>query len=559
MTRGDDQPLIGSKKKRKKRHGPKIETPKTDGRGEKREVNMPQPEIRGKPIESYKALRSKVEKEYPGLSRNPRYGEWMRDAEHYMNLHDKRMKDPELSPAALREMSREMGVPRTKADGWIHQGKEPRLFMYMRKAMTKTDGLERVRKIRSFLKGADTFQEMEKRLDNFYLRPELENLPGYKLHHEQAKSFYKVLKVTEEGGLVRDIARETGSGQAGVRRWMKGDLPRLPRIASEVPQEEPEPGHTWLPTKVEGKSFTGFIQVKEKVESFEDVKRVLDQLKPFETKEMNPLRKRFGDVSKEQAFMYNLGIACSDGGFYRKSMTERFGIELGKKYDWSERVGEATRYHWGLLGVRARRIADRTTEYEWNSETRKSERMAWTSEATPFVNWAKRSALGFEMKGSRSRIDADWIPEAPNEARAAFIQGVADGDGWVSSMRTGISSNTESKFYSDVLKSMGIHSKPRPDRVSIQRSQDIRDAADLPLFRHAIGRQEKLENLADMYRASPNAGYMSEGEKRMIQKLSKQGLSNPEIRGRIWSDMGISRSSVAIWRYRKQLQNDQAP
>ncbi len=358
---------------------------------------------------------------------------------------------------------------------------------------------------------------------------------------------------------MRDIARENGAGQAGVQKWIKGDLPRLPRIASEVPQEEPKPGHMWLPTKVEGKSFTGFIQVKEKVESFEDVKGVFDQLKSLENKQMKDLRKRYGNVSKEEAFMYNLGIVCSDGGFYRKSMTERFGLELGKKYDWSERVGEATRYHWGLLGVRSRRIADRTTEYEWNGETRKSERMAWTSEATPFVNWAKRSALGFEMKGSRSRIDADWIPEAPNEARASFIQGVADGDGWVSSMRTGISSNTESKFYSDVLKSMGIHSKPRPDRVSIQRSQDIRDAADLPLFRHAIGRQEKLENLADMYRASPNAGYMSEGEKRMIQKLSNQGLSNPEIRGRIWSDMGISRSSVAIWRYRKQLQNDHAP
>lgn len=45
---------------------------------------------------------------------------------------------------------------------------------------------------------------------------------------------------------------------------------------------------------------------------------------------------------------------------------------------------------------------------------------------------------------------------------------------------------------------------------------------------------------------------------RLIRKLSKQGLSNPEFRGRIWSDMGISRSSVAIWIYRKQLQNDYA-
>ncbi|TET12374.1 MAG: hypothetical protein E3J86_00315 [Candidatus Thorarchaeota archaeon] len=544
-----------SMKKRKERLSPKVASPKADSRGEKRKVNMPAPEVRGKPIESFKALRSKVEKEYPGLSRNPRFGEWMRDAEHYMNLHDTRMKYPEMPPEALREMSREMGVPRTKAEGWIHQGKEPRLFKYTREVMTKTEGLERVREIKSSLNGAETLQDMKEKLDNFYLRPELENLPGYQMHHENAKSFYKLLDSMKAGGLNKDLARDVGTNRRNVERWMKGELPRIPRIASEVPQEDPKPGHKWLPSKIVGKKFTEFIEVKEKVESFDDIERFLDQLKSLDSTEMKALRKRFRDVSKEKALMYNLGIAVSDGSFYRNSMTERFGLELSKKYDWSENVGEATRYHWGLLGIRSGRIADHTSEYKWNGETRSSERMGWTSEATPLMNWLKRSALGFELEHSKSRLDADWIPNAPKEAKSAFIQGVADGDGWVSSMKTGISTNREAEFYSGILGSLGIHSTPGNKRSQINRSKDIQNAAELPLFKHASGRQEKLENLSDMYRASPNAGRMNENEKMLIQELTNQGHSTGEIREKIWGDLGISRSKATIWRYQKKLES----
>jgi hypothetical protein len=228
---------------------------------------------------------------------------------------------------------------------------------------------------------------------------------------------------------------------------------------------------------------------------------------------------------------------------------------LEKKYGWSENVGEATRYHWGLLGIRSGRIADNTSEYKWNGETRSLERMGWTSEATPLMNWVKRSALGFELERSKSRIDADWIPNAPKVATSAFIQGVADGDGWVSSMKTGISTNHEAEFYSNILGSLGIHSTPGNKRSQINRSKDIQDAAELPLFKHASGRQEKLETLADMYRVSPNAGRMNETEKRLIQELTNKGHSTGEIRKRIWGDLGISRSKGTIWRYQKKIKN----
>lgn len=528
---------------------------KTDGRGEHREITMPHPEIRGEKIDSFEDLRIKVEKEFPGLKENPKYDEWMKDAEDYMKVHSERVNNPDISPEELRQKSRDMGIDRQKAEGWIHQEKEPRLLKYTREALTVREGTERVREIRESLNGVESIDGMEKRLDNFYLKPELENLPGNQMHREYAKSYYKYLNTLESGGLHTDIARQSGMSQKGGDKWAKGELPRLVRIASEVPMSEPQEGHKWLPLRVEGKNFKDFIEVPEMIRSYEDVKKVLDQLKTLESKDMENWRKRFGDLSKEDAFMYNLGAACSDGMFYRGSMTERFGMELGKKYDWSEQFGEATCYYWGKIGVRAGRIADRSSPYEWDGETRYSERMGWISEMTPVMNWVKRSGLGFNTEHSKSRIDASWIQDAPHSWKTAFIQGVADGDGWVASMNIGISTNSESKFYSEVLNSLGVESKASKERVAINRSNAIQDAAELPFFRHATGRQEKLDTLSEMFKASPHAGYMNKEEKRMVRDLSERGLSDREIRVQIWEDLGISRSQVAIWKHIKKLEN----
>jgi hypothetical protein len=102
---------------------------------------------------------------------------------------------------------------------------------------------------------------------------------------------------------------------------------------------------------------------------------------------------------------------------------------------------------------------------------------------------------------------------------------------------------------------LGIHSTPGIKRSQINRSKDIQNAAELPLFKHASGRQEKLEKLSEMYRVSPHAGRMNGSEKMLIQQLTNQDYSTGKIRERIWGDLGISRSKATIWRYQKKCES----
>jgi hypothetical protein len=93
--------------------------------------------------------------------------------------------------------------------------------------------------------------------------------------------------------------------------------------------------------------------------------------------------------------------------------------------------------------------------------------------------------------------------------------------------------------------------------VRILRKNEIQDAAELPMFRHTVERLEKLDNLFEMYKASPHAGYMIDSERKMISDFTQQGYSAGEIRMRIWKELGISRSTRAIRRYTKRLENGQ--
>ncbi|MHA2023530.1 MAG: hypothetical protein ACTSWQ_07700, partial [Candidatus Thorarchaeota archaeon] len=525
-----------SKDKRHRTTNPSDSEKETDfdKRGKRRKIKMLAPKIHGPKFKSYDEFKAKVHQDYPGLAKNPQFKQWMKDARDYWKIWEIKQQNPTIIPEGLRQKAREMGVKRTKADGVIHQEKIPTIYVNIEKAMTKQEGLERVRALKESLNGASSFDEMRRKLGTFYLSSELKQLPGDEMHEKYSKLFYKMIDALSDGGLHTDIAREAGIRGRNVGSWINGDLPRHPRIASEIPNEPPKDGHKWLPLRLEGKSFTDWIQVPEKIERYEDVKGVLDQLQSLENKQMNDWETRFGKLSKDEAFGYSLGAICSDGGFYRHSMIERFNISLGKKYDWSEAFGEGVCHSLGKLGIASNRISDSSSDYVWENEERTSECMIWISENSPLLNWMKRSVLGFALNGSRSKIDADWLKSSPDVVRRSYIQGVADGDGWVSSMRTGISSNSESKIYSEILETLGIVSSASAQRVVIMRRDDIQRAAELPLFRYAYGRQDKLDTLSKMYESSPKAGFMSDDEKQIIREMSNKGSGPSDIRMEIW-------------------------
>ncbi|TXT56052.1 MAG: hypothetical protein BAJATHORv1_30436 [Candidatus Thorarchaeota archaeon] len=374
-----------------------------------------------------------------------------------------------------------------------------------------------------------------------------------------AKQFYRFLSHIQEGGLRRDIARISCTHRKNVDNWIKCQLPRLPRLASEIPRFPTPHNWMWLPISTKGKSFTNWIKVPFRVKYHDAVRYVLSQISSVETKQMRDWTRSFGKISKSNALGYVLGVICSDGYFQRKSVVERVALNLSKTYDWSKNFGDGFCYCLGRIGINAHQIADSISLYEWDDSIRESYTMNWISESSPILNWIKRSCLGFQLKGSKSNIDAEWIIDAPKDFRICFIQGVSDGDGTVTSMLAEISTTSEGEFYSRVLDSLGFSTKFSDSRVLIHRVEDIPKAAHLPLFKFASGRQKKLNHLSRMTQVSSEAGYMSESEKELIQSLIKQDYGRSEIRFKIWEELRISRSEVAIWRFKKSLDDSQNP
>jgi hypothetical protein len=75
--------------------------------------------------------------------------------------------------------------------------------------------------------------------------------------------------------------------------------------------------------------------------------------------------------------------------------------------------------------------------------------------------WARRTLLGLEASASKTwnPIQADWILNAAEDWRIAFIQALSDGDGFASIRNycTGIATIVNQEFFLHLLESLGIH------------------------------------------------------------------------------------------------------
>jgi hypothetical protein len=162
----------------------------------------------------------------------------------------------------------------------------------------------------------------------------------------------------------------------------------------------------------------------------------------------------------------------------------------------------------------------------------------------------RRTLLGIKEGQVKSRdgIDADWILKMPESLRVSFLQGVADGDGFVSNGETiGISTKNHQIFYESLLESLSIHATCQRHSVNIARKKSILRAFEIGFFKLASSRRIELENLATMT-LSPRAGRLTDEEKKLISRLRKAGNPWTAIRLELWRQLGIVRCSRTIKR-----------
>ena len=277
--------------------------------------------------------------------------------------------------------------------------------------------------------------------------------------------------------------------------------------------------------------YKDFIMVPTSIENYEDITFVLNQLKNLRNKKVIQWRKKYGIISKEQAFGYVIGLMISDADKDRGlSISSRIRIGLSKRYDWNITIGEALCYCLSILGVHAKRVKDGKPQ-----KRAPSGRYIWRSELTPFITWLKGAVLGLKPHETTTytKVKMPWVYSCPKEMLIWVLNGIYDGDGcaYIRGWQITNAARPNQDFINNILKRFKIKSVTRGPKSIIETKGSLVSAASLPIFRFATGKVEKTKHLIKMME---NSNFISERDDynkimKNIFTLYRKGISQKDI------------------------------
>jgi hypothetical protein len=512
-------------------------------------LQMWKPEVNGVRIRSVEQLEELVRARFPSLMKRKDYQRFIRQAALHLELVE-HFQNKELKRGDIARIVKETGESPTTIKRWVIEGTKPRIYHYLTRNPLD-DREERVAKILSSLQGVINMERLERRLRTLFFFEGLERSKSHTGNLERARLFFDFLEEYTKGGILKSVAKRMKIGKGTVSDWLSGSaLPTYVRLAVAVPAEPPEPGKKWLPLRLNTRTNLPerFIQVPEVVNSEEDLLSVLRQLQSLHTNEMTEFEKRYGKESVRLSFMYLLGLGLSDGQFDSDSdLSARVVLFASKKYKWRVRLGRAFSLAMGKVGLIVERRADSTKI----RNGKVIECNVWASQASPFLQWVKTVLFGLRhsLMKKQSPIDAEWILKMPKEYRVAFLQGLADGDGYASikAFRVGIASKPNGEFIKRLLSTFNIFAKLEKTKVVIKKHEDIIKANNIPLFRHATSRKRNHYELCSIIGLLDKShGKVPEREIKIIMELHRRGFSCGEITERLWFDHGLARSRGSV-------------
>ena len=186
---------------------------------------------------------------------------------------------------------------------------------------------------------------------------------------------------------------------------------------------------------------------------------------------------------------------------------------------------------------------------------------SWRSQKSPLITWILMSCLALQ-KGQRTTYHAvrmEWMLQAPDELRKAFLQGMSDGDGWASvrDQCIGIYSGPNVNLVKDILKLHDIESKDDGQRVKIRTQEGVIRAAKFPLFRFATSRLNTAKKVAEMMetRQKQEITITNPEIVKEMKQLRAKGYSYGKIAEHIYDKYGISYDHSAVIRRLKKSKN----
>ncbi|MFW9888054.1 MAG: hypothetical protein ACFFER_07730 [Candidatus Thorarchaeota archaeon] len=513
-------------------------------------VKLEAPEIRGVKFQSENELRKYIETELNGMKHLPNFDKLLNNALAHINLRRMVGERKSLYFPEIRDLSKRINVPLRTTRKWITDYGTPKFYKLAESAITKSESSDLLRRLKLSRNGIDDISEIHKRLDNSYTGNYVRSLKSFNRDSEACRKYFRFLELLSEGGIVTNIARRANVSPLTGRNYTEGVFPHLLKRVVDVPSDAPKQGWKWLPIENMGTRF--MLEVPLKAKDWSDVREVLQQLRVAEDK-LTLLSSKFGIHDIDSAFMYTLGAIISDGSLSASGLSSRMTLALSKKYYWSLNFGNAVCLCLEVFGIRTEKKPDWPSPDNYITERGKKRRITgpgfhvWESEKHPFLRWIREGCLGLDERQNKieTPLDAEWTLKAPRRLRTALIQGIADGDGYVSvnSQYAALSTRINQPYFGRLLRSLNIESIPTKKDVLIKQTESIIGFAELAPFREAETRRQDLEELASLVRARKSkdpSARLSEAEIDHALKLRQQGKSYGEITRLVFRDFGKS-------------------
>lgn len=310
----------------------------------------------------------------------------------------------------------------------------------------------------------------------------------------QWRRFWRAWNLRAEGRDQETMATRLNVDQSLVSRTLSGfkwrpNLVQMYLVHSRI--QRPREGWKWMLdcTPKPTNPYPRSLQVPERIRSHEDILEFLEQ---FPTVGEGSEALRFFGLTSEWAeehagelFWWLLGFLAGDMGkryvhnelrvrHYRKSaMNTRMA-----NTDSNFRVLRYVQLALEIIGISSHQVRSESQVIHWNSTS------------SNIITWMVQVCAGLKEGETTSNhsLVMPWMLTCPKNLIVAFLQGVADSDGYVDTrgFYAEISSVPNISFFSELLTSVGTepHQYPRdqPRMVRILTQQAIR----LPLFNPAI-------------------------------------------------------------------------
>lgn len=363
----------------------------------------------------------------------------------------------------------------------------------------------------------------------------------------QYQKFFTSIRLAHEGWDYSAIAVEVRASASAVSSWI--GLKKMPKLGyflkSHLQLGEPLPGTVWLSVEcTHGHAIPIglFVQVPLTVNSWVDVKAVVDQLKP-----LDPAESHF---DRYYLFGFLLGMIIGDSSKSKVGRSHRhLALSLSMRYATNLKIGEFTALSARSIGLRMHRTGDRP-----RPDTKPFGFYQWTSQSSPLIDWVFNTCLGLAdgEVTTYNPLRAEWVLSAPHDFRLGLLQGLAESDGSVSI------AGQEIEFWvgpnwalmKNLLATFGLRSFRSREATSLSKGEAVK-AFRVPTFSPLLEtiRYQRLRKLALGRKPAQGGERLPKEVRWEIKQLKLGGMSTSKIIEAILNKYGLVISFEAAERW----------